>query len=76
MKEEYAVLPVLTGIVLAMIASHIMTWDHPTANMAEFALLFASVGFILAGIFTYCAMTAKNTKSIARQMLELEEVTD
>jgi|GEM_PF-6817116 Ni,Fe-hydrogenase I cytochrome b subunit len=76
MKEEKAVIPILTGIVLAMIASHIMTWDHPTADVAEFALLFASVAFILGGIYMYCSMTAQNSKSIARQMLELEEVTD
>ncbi len=76
MKEENAVLPILTGLALALIASHIMPWDHPTADMAEFALLFASVAFILGGIFTYCAMTAKNSKSIARQMMELEEVAD
>ena len=76
MKEENAVLPILTGIVLALIASHIVPWKHSTAEVAEFTLLFASVAFILYGIFTYCSMTAKNTKSIARQMLELEEVTD
>ena len=76
MQEEKAVIPILTGIVLAMIASHIMPLDHPTANVAEFALLFSSVAFILGGIFMYCSMTAQSSKSIARQMLELEEVTD
>ncbi len=76
MKEEKAVIPILTGIVMAMIASHITPWDHPTADAAEFTLLFASVAFILLGIFTYCSMTAQNSKSIARQMLELEEVVD
>jgi hypothetical protein len=76
MKEENAVLPILTGLTLALIASHITPWEHPTADMAEFALLFASVAFILGGIFTYCAMTAKNSKSIARQMMEMEEVAD
>lgn len=76
MKEENAVLPIFTGIVLAMIASHIVPWEHPTADMAEFALLFASVALILGGIFAYCSMTAKTSKSIARQMMDLEEVAD
>ena len=76
MKEEHAVLPILTGIVLAMIASHIVPWEHPTADVAEFTLLFASVALILGGIFAYCSMTAKNSKSIARQMMDLEEVAD
>lgn len=76
MQEEKAIIPILTGIVLAMIASHIMPWDHPTADALEFALLFASVAFILGGIYMYCSMTAKSSKSIAMQILELEEVTD
>lgn len=76
MKEENAVLPVLMGIALALMASHIIPWKHSTAQVAELTLLFASVGFILYGIFTYCSMTAKNSKTIARQMLELEEVAD
>ncbi len=76
MKEENAVLPILTGIVFAMIASHIMPWEHPTADMAEFTLLFASVVCILGGIFAYCFMTAKNSKLIARQIMEWEEVAD
>lgn len=76
MKEEHAVLPILTGIALALIASHIMPWEHPAADMAEFTLLFASVASILGGIYVFCAMTAKTSKSIANQMLELEEVTE
>ena len=76
MKEENAVLPILIGIGLALIASHIVPWTPSTANVAEFVLLFSSVGFILYGILTYCSMTAKTSKTIARQMLELEEVTD
>ncbi|MCC6978881.1 MAG: hypothetical protein IT343_11210 [Candidatus Melainabacteria bacterium] len=76
MKEEHAVLPILMGIALAMIASHIMPWEHPAADIAEFTLLFASVAFILGGIFAFCSMTAKNSKLIANQMLELEEVVD
>jgi len=44
--------------------------------MAEFTLLFASVAFILGGILAYCMMTAQTSKAIARQHLELEEVTD
>jgi len=76
MKEEYAVLPILCGIALAFCASHIVPWEHPVADMAEFTLLFASVAFILGGILAYCMMTAQTSKAIARQHLELEEVTD
>lgn len=76
MKEEHAVLPIITGIALSLIASHIMPWEHPAADTAELTLLIASVASILGGIYAFCAMTAKHSKSIAKQMLELEEVTD
>lgn len=76
MKEEKFVLPILTGIAFAMIASHITPWEHPAADMAELALLFTSVALILGGIFTYCIMTASHTKSIARQVLEVDEISD
>lgn len=76
MKEEHAILPILIGIALAMIATHVMTLNGPAAQAAEFVLLFGSVASILGGIFSYCSMTATSSKSIARQMLELEEVSD
>ncbi len=72
MKEEKAILPIIAGIVFAMVASHITPWDHPHTDTASFVLLFASVGSILAGTYMYCQMIARLTM----QTIEIEEFGD
>lgn len=74
MKEENAILPIITGIVFAMIASHITPWDHPHTDVASLVLLFASVASILGGTYIYCQMIAR--QSLSLQAIEIEEFKD
>lgn len=73
MKEESALMPLMFGMILALIASHITPTTEPTVDMAGLVLLVASHLFIVTSIIMFCAACVYRREVSKSSHLEAED---
>ncbi|HEY9787481.1 MAG TPA: hypothetical protein V6D17_18980 [Candidatus Obscuribacterales bacterium] len=58
MKEEISIVPILLGIALAIVASHLSPENYAGLDAARLVLLFASTLLVFSGMVMFCAVSA------------------
>lgn len=74
MKEESALMPLMFGIILALIASHITPTTEPGMDIAGLALLVASHLCIVTSIIMFCAACVYRREMAKTSHLEVEDI--